>query len=356
MPTRRIFLQASAAAATFPALTGLAQTSKEKIKIAQIGSGHPHAGGKMNSYRNSPDFEVVCVAEPDSAMRAAAEKSSVYKDLPFVSVENLLNTPGLKAVAIETEPKDLLKYAEKAIDAGFHIHVDKPAGQNFPHFKKIADQAKAKELTIQLGYMYRYNPAVQLMQDFLQKGWLGDPFEVQTTMSKVLGAESRKWVADYPGGIMFELGCHVIDLVVGVLGAPDKVTAFPRHSLVGANDNLLDNMLSVFEYPRATATVRSAALEVDGFARRHLTVAGTGGTCHIQPLDRPTMKVTFSEAHGDYKKGYQTIEFDPPYERYVGDAADFAKIIRGEMKSNFPIEHELAVQKALLLACGLKVT
>ncbi len=355
MSTRRTLLKASAAVVSSPALIGLSQSAKGKIKIAQIGTGHPHAGGKMTTYRSSPDFEVVCVAEPDAKLRAAAEKSPVYKDLPFVSVEKLLNTSGLKAVAIETEPKDLLRYAEKAIDAGFHIHVDKPAGQNFPNFKRIADKATAKELTIQLGYMYRYNPAIMLMQDFLKKGWLGDPFEVDTVMSKVLPAESRKWLADYPGGIMFELGCHVIDLVVGVLGAPEKVNAFPRHSLKMADDKLLDNMLSVFEYPQATATVRSAGLEVDGFARRHFVVAGTGGTCHIQPLDRPTMKVTFSEAHGEYKKGYQTIEFKP-YERYVGDSADLAKIIRGEKKSDFPIEHELAVQKALLLACGLPVT
>ncbi len=355
MPTRRTLLKASAAAASFPALSGLAQRPAEKIKIAQIGTGHPHAGGKMNTYRSSPDFEMVCVAEPDPALRSRAEKSSVYKDLPFVSVEKLLNTPGLKAVAIETEPEDLLIYAEKATDAGYHIHVDKPAGQSFPHFKRIADKAMAKGLTIQLGYMYRYSPAIMLMRDFLEKGWLGVPFEVQTTMSKVLGAESRKWVANYPGGIMFELGCHVIDLVVGVLGAPEKVTAFPRHSLASADDQLLDNMLSVFEYPRATAAVRSAALEVDGFARRHFVVAGTEGTCHIQPLDRPTMKVTFSKAHGEYKKGYQTIEFEP-YQRYVGDAADLAKIVRGEKESDFPIEHELAVQKAVLLACGLPVT
>lgn len=353
MPDRRTLLKASAAAIVFPALPGLTQSPREKIKIAQIGTGHPHASGKMSVFRHSPDFEVVGVAEPDPGMRSRAKKSSVYGDLPFLSVDRLLNAPGLKAVAIETEPKNLLHYAEKAIDAGLHIHVDKPAGQNFPHFQRIAGKAVAKGLTIQLGYMYRYNPAIMLMRDFLKKGWLGEPFEVQTTMSKVLSSQNRQWVADYPGGIMFELGCHVVDLVIGVLGAPDKVNAYPRHSLTRADDTLLDNMLAVFEYPRATATVRSTGLEVEGFARRHFTVAGTEGTCHIQPLDRPTMKVAFSNTRGEYKKGYQTIEFQPPYQRYVGDVADFAKIIRGEKKSDFPIEHELMVQRSVLLACGL---
>lgn len=355
MPTRRNTLKAAAAAIAFPSITGLSQSALPKLKIIQIGTGHPHAGGKMNVYRNAPDFEVVAVVEDNAQLRSAAKKSLVYQDLPFISLEQALNTPQLKALAIETEVKDLLDYAQQAIDAGFPIHLDKPAGSDFSHYQQIVKQAEQKKLTIQMGYMYRYNPAVLLMRDFLEKGWLGDPFEVQTTMSKVLSTESRKKIAAYPGGIMFELACHVIDLVVGVLGAPDKINAFPRQSLKEAPDNLIDNMLAVFEYPRATATVRSTALEVDGFARRHFAVAGTAGTCHIQPLDRPTMQVTFSKAHGKYKKGYQTIEFNPPYKRYVGDAADFAKIIRGEKESNFSPQHDLAVQKAVLQASALPI-
>lgn len=355
MPTRRNALKATAAAIAFPSLSGLSQQSPPKLKIVQIGTGHPHAGGKMNVYRNTPDFEVVGYAEPNPGLRAAAEKSPTYQDLPALTVEQALNTPGLKAAAIETEVRDLLTYAEKAIDAGCHIHLDKPAGANFPHYQRIVEKAAQKNLTIQMGYMYRYNPAVMQMKDFLSQGWLGDPFEVQTTMSKVLGAPERKKIGEYPGGIMFELACHVIDLVVSVLGAPDKVSAFPRQSQPDANDDLVDNMLAVFEYPRATATVRSAGLEVDGFARRHFAVAGTGGTCHIQPLDRPAMKVTFAKAQGKYAKGYQTIEFNPPYKRYVGDALDFAKIIRGEKQSDYPPEHDLAVQKAVLLASALSV-
>lgn len=353
MLTRRNALKVSAAAIAYPSLTGLSQNPAAKLKIIQIGTGHPHAGGKMNVYRNSSDFEVIAVVESNAQLRAAAEKSSVYQDLPFITLEQALNTPELGALAIETEVRDLLDHAEKAIDAGFPIHLDKPAGSNFAHYQRIVKKAEQKKLTIQMGYMYRYNPAVQLMRDFLEQGWLGDPFEVQATMSKVLGAQSRKNIAQYPGGIMFELACHVIDLVIGVLGAPDQVHAFPRQSLKDAPDNLVDNMLAVFEYPRATATVRSSALEVDGFARRHIAVAGTGGTCHIQPLDRPTMKVTFDQSHGKYKKGYQTIEFDPPYKRYVGDAADFAKIIRGEKESDFSPQHDLAVQKAVLQASAL---
>ena len=152
---------------------------------------------------------------------------------------------------------------------------------------------------------------------------------------------------------MFELGCHVIDLVVGVLGKPTKVTPFPRHASK-RDDALLDNMLAVFEYPSATATVKSSALEVEGFERRHLVVCGTEGTFHIQPLDNPSARVAFSAARGAYKKGYQDVTF-PKYTRYVDDAADMARVIRGEKATDFSPEHDLAVQEALLKACGLPV-
>src|SRR4029078_13189269 len=114
-------------------------------------------------------------------------------------------------------------------------------------------------------------------------------FEVHTVMSKVVGDAERKNLAQFPGGIMFELGVRVIDRVIGVLGKPDRVHAFPRHS-GKQNDGLADNMLAVFESPKPTATVKSSAEEVDGFARRHLVACGTSGTFHIQPLDSPAIR------------------------------------------------------------------
>ena len=91
----------------------------------------------------------------------------------------------------------------------------------------------------------------------VRSGWLGHVFEVHTVMSKKVDERTRRALAKYPGGSMFELGCHVIDAVVTLLGEPDRVTPFNRQTHP-ERDDLLDNCLAVFEYPRATATVRSA--------------------------------------------------------------------------------------------------
>ena len=338
------------------ATSGLARAAKptpERIKIGQIGVGHAHAS-KLEVYRKSADYEVVGIVEPDETLRKRAENSPTYRDLKWLTRDQLLATPGLQAVLVETRVRDLLDNAEACVTAGKHVHIDKPAGESLPQFQRILDIAAKKQLLIQLGYMFRYNPAVVLLRDFLKQGWLGDVFEVHAVMSKVIDAGGRKPLAEYRGGILFELGCHILDLVIGILGKPQAVVGFNQHA-AAIDDKLLDNMLAVLSYPRATATVKSSAIEVEGSERRHLVVCGTGGTFHIQPLDNPSARVSLSQPRGMYKKGTQAVTF-PKYSRYVDDAADMAKIIRGEKPTDFPYEHDRLVQETLLKACGLPLT
>ena len=324
-----------------------------RIKIGQIGVGHAHASGKMAAYRRSDEYEVVGIVESDRGLRASAGAGEAYKGLKWMTAEQLLNTPGLQAVAVETRVKDLLKTAETCVEAGMHIHLDKPAGESLPHFRRILDAAARKHLLVQMGYMYRYNPGFVLIRNFLKKGWLGQPFEIHTVMSKLVGAGSRRAISAYKGGTMFELGCHIIDGVLSMMGPPEKIHAFPRHS-AKSNDNLADNMLAVFEYPRATVTVRSSVNEVDGGARRHFCLCGSQGTVHIQPLDNPSAKVALSTNHGKFKKGYQDVTF-PKYVRYIDDAADMARIIRKEKDADFSYEHDYQVQRTILLASAMRV-
>lgn len=323
-----------------------------RIKYGQIGVGHAHAN-KIKVYRESDEYDVIGVVEEDPNLRKQAQESPLYRDLPFITAEQLLNEPGLQVVGVETRVRDSLATALMCIEAGMHIHLDKPAGDSLPAFRRILDHAAKKHLVVQMGYMYRYNPAITLLRELLSKGWLGDVFEIHTVMSKLGGEAMRKEFAEFAGGTMFELGCHIIDLVHGVLGEPDHIHPFPRHSAAYA-DGLQDNMLAVFEYPKATATVRTSLNEVEGFSRRHFVVCGTKGTMHIQPLDDPRAKLALNQARGRFEKGYQDVSF-PRYTRYVDDAADLAKIVRLEKDPDFRYEHDHSVQRSVLLASGMSI-
>jgi predicted dehydrogenase len=340
----------SAGAVGLLSMMTTAAEPKPRIKMGQIGVGHAHAT-KLGVYRASADYEVVGIVEPNEALRKAATNQTPFRDLPWLTREQLLATPGLQAVLVETPVRDLLDNAETCVAAGKHVHIDKPAGASMPQFQRILDSAARQNLLVQLGYMYRYNPAVVLLREFLKNGWLGEVFEVHAVMSKVVDTKARQQFAEFRGGIFFELGCHVLDLVIGVLGKPTAIASHHLHSSQ-VNDQLLDNMLTVLSYPRATATVKSSAIEVEGGERRHLVVCGTEGTFHIQPLDNPSAKVSLSKPRGTYKKGMQEVKF-PKYTRYVDDAIDMARIIRGEKSSDFPYQHDRIVQETLLSVCGM---
>lgn len=324
--------------------------AKDRIRIGQIGVGHGHAS-KISVYRNSPDYEVVGIAENDPTAREAARSNKAFQDVPWMTQEQLLNVPGLQAVLVETSVRNSLDVVHACVDAGKHIHLDKPAGESLARFQELVRKASESQLLIQMGYMYRYNPAVVLLREFLRQGYLGDVFEIHAVMSKVLPAADRIEQAKYRGGMMFELGCHLIDLILGMMGAPDRVQPFSQ-STSAFGDLLNDNMLAVLTYPQAIATVKSSAVEVEGFSRRHMVVCGTKGTFHIQPLDNPTATISLSELSGSYRSGIQEVQF-PMYVRYVDDAADMARILRGEKESEYTYTHDLNVQQTVLRASGL---
>ena len=328
-----------------------AETRKKKISIAQIGTSHGHAT-KMSVYRKSEDYEVVGIVEADPARQKQVQDLPAFRGLTWLSVEQVLNDSSVDAVLIESDVRDSLAIAERCILADKHIHLDKPAGESLQHLSKILDIAKQRKRFVQMGYMYRFNPAWLLLKQLYSKGYLGEIFEVQAVMSKVIGDEDRKALATYPGGTMFELGCHLIDLLIDLLGQPTKINSFPRHS-GNHSDTLMDNMLAVFEYPKAVASIKSSALEVEGFSRRQFTVCGTRGTFHIQPLDQPKVILSLDQPREGYAKGTQEISFPNPFERYVADAAEMAQVLRGEITPRYSYEHDLAVQRAVLLASNL---
>lgn len=323
----------------------------KRIKVGQIGIGHNHAAEKMKALRRFPQlFEVVGVVEEDPEWREKRGDMDVYAGLPWMSEKQLLQTPGLQAVAVETDGHELIPAALRCIEAGMHIHLDKPGGESLPLFRKLLDEAERKSLTVQLGYMYRYNAAVRFAKQAVKDGLLGRIFAIDAAMSRYDGAEYRKWLSGFHGGGMYIFAGHLIDLIVAMLGEPEKITPFPRCT---QPDGVVDNGLAVMEYSHGcTATVRTAVTEVEGYGRRNVIICGDKGTLVIQPLEPPEAKLALLEARDGWVKGCQEVPLPPPEGRYDEHMKEFAAIVRGEMENPYPLSHEWIVQKCLLEACG----
>lgn len=357
---RRQFIRHSSILAAAVASQGLVQSSAlpaaetgRKLKAGMIGTAHSHAAGKMEALRRLTGmYEVVGVAEADEARRKGLAARKEYAGLPQLTEEQLLNVAGLDVVFVETDVPDLVPTAMRAAAAGVHIHLEKPAGPSMPPFRELLDRCGQKKRLIQMGYMFRGNPAFQLCFQAAREGWLGRIDEVHGVMGKVVGAAERKAVARFSGGMMFELGAHLIDAMVAVLGKPAQVHAHLRRTRP-QQDDLADNTLAVCEYPAALATIRSSANDVEGFARRQFVISGDQGTMTILPLDSPKLTLTLAQPRGQWKKGTQAVTLRPMPGRYDDQLADFARIIRGEKDLDYTPEHDLAVHETLLKASGM---
>lgn len=331
----------------------------KRIRIGQLGIGHNHGAAKMAALRKLSDqFEVVGVAEPDPEWLRKRGNDPAYRGLPWLTEEQLLNTKGLQAVAVETDVPDLIPAARRCVAAGLHLHLDKPGGEAMAPFRALLAEADRQGLTIQMGYMYRHNPALQLCFRAVREGWLGRVFEIHCVMSRMDGMDYRRWLSQFRGGAMYIFGGHLIDLVVTLLGRPDRVTPYQRQTWPD-KDSLLDNGLAVLEYPHATATVRTAVVEVEGFKRRQLVVCGDEGTIDIRPLEPvgkdapPTViRLALARPHESFARGCQEITMPPVPGRYDAQLIELAQVIRGEIPSPYSSAHEISVQEALLQAGG----
>ena len=122
------------------------------IKIGQIGIGHNHGASKMLAARKFPElFEIVGYAEENPRWIEKRGQGKAYEGLTRMGVEELIET--CDAILIESDVWDLTKYAKLCVEAGKHIHMDKPASGTLEEYQYVLDTAKAKNLTVQLGYM-----------------------------------------------------------------------------------------------------------------------------------------------------------------------------------------------------------
>ena len=321
----------------------------KKIKVGQIGIGHNHGESKMKAVRKFPElFEVIGFAEENERWIEKRGNNKGYAGIPRLTVEEIIERSD--AVLIESDVWDLNKYAKMCVDAGKHIHMDKPASGTLEGYKAILDTAKAKNLVVQLGYMYRYNPAVLKCFEHIKNGDLGEIYSINAEMSTFHPEDTRRWLTNFGGGIMYILGSHLVDLIVYMMGEPKKITSYLQHTGLDGID-LADNNLAVLEYDKALARIFVSSVEVNGFGRRQLMVSGSRGMVNICPLERP-ITMTWSDL-SIADKTYEDRKITYPFEdntasgRYDEMMQDFYAYIMGQKENPFTYDHDFLVQKVL---------
>lgn len=327
---RRAFLLAAAASA-----------SPARIRAGLLGTRHSHAAGKLKTLLDNPDYEVAAVCEPDPATRKLRETQALYQGLRFVSQDQLLADRSIQLVAVEGQAWDNFAAGQQVIAAGKHLHLEKPPTHQMAPFRELVEEARRRNLLLQTGYIWRFHQGFAAAFEAARQGWLGEVYMLRGVMNTDLNEASRTDIARYAGGMMFELGGHMIDRVVDLWGRPREVRSWIKGP---------DNTLAVLEYERSLAVLSTSSRMPGHTAHRGFELLGTDGAILLNPPEPGIkMKVTLRAARGPYRAGWQEIDL-PPQPRYIGDFQDLARALKTGQPLKYSYDFELLVQETLLRA------
>jgi predicted dehydrogenase len=344
---RRKFLSQSSAAALAIGAQGIRPVANRRIRIAFLGGSHSHAFDKAKIVHSSPEYELAGVWEE------SAEVFKQYAELGIkpISRDEALRDESIAVIAVESDVKENAALGKMALEAGKHVHLEKPMAANLDISRQLVSLAERHRLLLQLGYMWRNHQGFKAALEAARQGWLGEVYLVRGMMNTLIAAARRPEWARFKGGQMFEQGGHLIDPIARLLGRPEKVTPFLRkHGRY--DDTLMDNTIAVLEYPRAMALVQSSTLQPGAGSHRAFEIQGTNGTAVLRPIEPATMQLDLAREAGPYKAGKQTISL-PVYRRYQEDFVELAAALRGEKPLSVSLQEEMVVQETLLRACEM---
>jgi predicted dehydrogenase len=326
------------------------------IKIAQIGtSKNSHGNSIWESIKKQTGlFEIAGYAFPENEREKFPDRMKPFDGYPEMTVDEILANPEIEAVTVETEEIYLTKYALMAAKAGKHIHMEKPGGRELVDFEQLIHTAKERSLTFSTGYMYRFNPKVLEALDKVDKGALGEIYAVEAHMDCKHPPEVRQWLENFPGGMMFFLGCHLVDLIYRIQGEPLEV--IPMNCATGLDGvSAKDYGMVAFRYPNGISFAKTCACENGGFLRRQLVICGSKGTIEIKPFEVSAEGGQYTVMNETYHSNWNApgnMTKTGIYDRYDAMMKNFAELVMGKKDNPYTYAYEYGLYKLLLRACG----
>lgn len=326
-----------------------------KIKIAQIGtSKNSHGNPIFNTLKKLPHvFEIVGYAFPENEREKFPKQVSAFADYREMTVEEILNDKEIEAVAVETEEIYLTKYALMCAKVGKHIHMEKPGGLDDDLFQELINTVKEKNLKFHTGYMYRYNPIIREVLKNVKEGKYGEIQSVEAQMSCWHSEDVRRWLKVFPGGMLYFLGCHLIDLIYQIQGEPEEIIPLSASTGFDAIDSIDQGMVAL-RYKNGISFAKTSAVERGGFERRQLVITGSEGTAEINPLEvgNPDAQTTKLREYFSKAWRFESIFNEcEPNDRFEGMMMGFARIVAGEMENPYTPDYELKLHKLITKCC-----
>jgi predicted dehydrogenase len=190
------------------------------IRLGLVGYG---AGGRWFHAPFVTAAEGITVA--GVVARSEERVAEVRADLPDVPIYRSLAEmleAGVDAVTITTPPPTHEELAEEALAAGVHVVVDKPFVPTAARGRRLVDAANAAGRILCVYQNRRWDADIRTLARLIDDNRLGTPSRVVSRMDQDNFASLKPG----PGnGLLLDLGTHVIDQMLWVLGPVSRVWA-----------------------------------------------------------------------------------------------------------------------------------
>ncbi|WHZ13334.1 MAG: Myo-inositol 2-dehydrogenase 2 [Nitrospira sp.] len=203
----------------------------KKLRFGVIGAGAFAETCHVPGLQSHPQAEVVVLCGRDSDRTSAMARRL---EVPEISVDyqELCARKDIDAVTIATPNVFHAVQAQVALAAGKHVFCEKPLGMNVGEAVDMLRAAERSRKIHQVAFTYRYLYGVQELKRRLRSGDIGDPYLVRIRYESWDGLRSDSTVGFREkmnlagGGVLYDVGSHLFDLVGYVIGPIQAVTGF----------------------------------------------------------------------------------------------------------------------------------
>ncbi len=185
----------------------------EKLKVAIVGLGK--MGILHASILNTlPTVELVALCDKSALIRKVCKK--LFKGLQVEADLEMFSDLGLDIIYVTTPILSHFAVTQSIYTQKIapNVFIEKPLSKNLAESSELCQLAASSDGLNMVGYMKRFAVTFRKAKDLLDNHVLGDltSFDAYAYSSDFFGTDPNSKAGNARGGVLSDLGAHVIDL------------------------------------------------------------------------------------------------------------------------------------------------